>query len=165
MKQGPQVEPLTADQVRSLLGYDHQTGFFFWEKSARGRSKGSRAGSRHKTSGYEYISVAQKKYLSHRLAWLYMTGAWPVRQIDHINGVRHDNRIVNLRDVSNAMNAQNRRPKRLDGLRGITRNGNGFLAQITLNYKRIYLGTFPTALEAHDVYLSAKRKLHAGCVL
>lgn len=51
-------------------------------------------------------------YLAHRLAFLYMTGAFPTNQVDHINRVRNDNRFINLREVLPSDNSKNRSPKR-----------------------------------------------------
>jgi HNH endonuclease len=102
-------------------------------------------------------------HLAHRLAWLYVHGIWPERKIDHINGNPCDNRLVNLRDVSQAQNMQNYRKAKSGsalGIQGVTRNGTGFMAQLTVNYKNVYLGTFRTSEAAHEAYLVAKRNLH-----
>jgi hypothetical protein len=48
-----------------------------------------------------------KLYGAARLAWLYVHGEWPKNQIDHINRLRDDNRLVNLRDVTHTENCNN----------------------------------------------------------
>ena len=90
-------------------------------------------------------------YLSARLAWLYMTGEWPV-QIDHRNRIRSADRWDNLRDVDNAKNAQNR-GKRSDNTSGhpgvsFKKNLGKWQAEITVFGDRKYLGVFPTQEEA-----------------
>jgi hypothetical protein len=111
---------LTAERLRELLHYDPETGVFTWLPRQREmfrearhhaiwntRYSGKRAGHAGAALGYETISVIDRAYFSHRLAWLYVHGAWPLCEIDHINGVRTDNRIVNLRDVARGVNQQN----------------------------------------------------------
>lgn len=132
-----------------------------------------RAGSRS-TDGYIDIKIDGRTYRAHRLAWLYTYGRWPTGQIDHRNGVRDDNRINNLRDVSRDVNAQNQRQAH----RGKSTNlpigvyppdprwgSSGYTAQIGVGGKKIKLGTFTTVGEAYAAYVSAKRRLHEGCTL
>jgi hypothetical protein len=95
-------------------------------------------------------------------------GAWPDGCIDHINGQKADNRISNLRKVTHAVNMQNQhRAARTSktGLLGVSPNKTRFVANINVDGRRVYLGSFATAHDAHSAYLSAKRELHAGCVL
>lgn len=157
------VEAVTAARLRSLLRYEPLTGEFFWIEGGRARPAGKRAGHEH-NAGYRGIRVDGKAYLAHRLAWLYVHGAWPVNQIDHINGERADNRIANLRECSNAENCQNVRAHRdgagligtsLEKRRGKWQAGIGF------GGKRIFLGYFQTREEAHDAYVKAKSQHHS----
>ena len=152
-----QVNALSADRLRELLSYDPATGIFRWKFSNRRAKSGKICGSIHKRTGYVEIYVEFKNYLAHRLAWLYMTGAWPQAQIDHINGMRSDNRFDNLRDVPPRANSQNR-----FGISGTTPSGSGYKAQIGVCGKTIYLGTFNTEEEASGAYLEAKKRLHDG---
>lgn len=160
---------LTADRLRQVLSYATDTGDFIWLEGGRGRYKraGALAGrlSKH---GYRIICVDGTTCMAHRLAWLYVHGEWPAHEIDHINGVRTDNRITNLRDVSRAINAQNIRAARSDsksGLLGVSAGNGGFVAAVQLNGRQHYLGTFQTPEEAQAVYLGAKRRLHEGCTI
>ena len=113
--------------------------------------------------------IDEREYSAHRLAWLYVHGAWPTGQIDHINGDRGDNRISNLRDVTPALNTQNQRraarSNKSSGLLGVTANRGRWLAQISIGGKSRNLGRYATPEEAHAVYVAAKRVLHAGCTL
>lgn len=109
-------------------------------------------------------------YLEHRLAWLYVTGTWPSDQIDHVNGIRDDNRIFNLREATGPENNGNQRQARSDnktGLLGVywDKQHKKFSAKIMFSGKHKYLGYFPTAEEAHAAYIKAKRELHSHCTI
>jgi hypothetical protein len=119
---------------------------------------------------YVTIKVDAKRYLAHRLAWLYVHGEWPSRHLDHIDGDPSNNRIANLRDVSRSINMQNQlraRGDSLTGLLGVCKDTRKpwFYARITVHGKQINLGCFRTADAAHEAYLTAKRRLHEGCTL
>jgi hypothetical protein len=161
---------LTADRLRALLAYDEISGQFTWNPGRRRVKDGATAGSKSPKLGYIFIRIDQRSYSAHRLVWLYVHGDWPKHQIDHINGQRDDNRIVNLRDVTVAVNLQNRRgPCRnsTTGELGVTNNRgrNCFTAALSLNGKYIYLGDFKTIPEAKVAYLEGKRRLHVGNTL
>ena len=153
------------ERVRDLLNYDAQTGEFTWRYTRQGVPAGP-AGS-YSGNGYLYITIDLQKYSAHRLAWLYVHGKWPNDQIDHINGNRADNRLINLREVTGAVNNQNQRRARTDnkscGLLGVSKNRDKWRARIWLGGVERCLGSFPTPEEAHKAYLKAKRKLHPGC--
>jgi len=96
------------ERLRELLEYDPETGVFIW-KTGRGSVKaGSVAGSKE-ANGYVRIRCDGGRYMAHRLAWLYVHGEFPPEEIDHINGVRDDNRLRNLRCVSRTENTRNQR--------------------------------------------------------
>ena len=165
---------LDAKKARELLRYDPLTGEFRW--NPRSGRQGSwcnldrPAGHISKQSGYLTIRIDKKLHQAHRLAWLLHYGEWPPQHIDHINGLRLDNRIGNLRSVPNAINRQNMRSPRADSqtrVQGVTldkRRGT-FFARIRLNGRSIHLGSFAHADEAHVAYINAKRQLHAGCTI
>lgn len=104
-----------------------------------------------------------------RVVWLMHTGRWPDGEIDHINGVRDDNRIENLRDVTHQTNAENRRrPVRASetGALGVTLTKDGrYRARICSKGRLLSLGVFGSADEAHAAYVLGKRRLHAGNTL
>lgn len=157
---------LTAELARELLSYDPDTGIFTWKGSSRGHAKGAIAGC-CSCYGYILIHVHSRMYRAHRLAWFITHGSWPENQIDHINGVKHDNRLLNLRDVTPTKNSENlhlARPGSRSGLLGAhwDRNNKKFVARIVVKKKPMYLGRYATAEEAHQAYLSAKRLLHDG---
>lgn len=158
---------LTQEQLRELLHYNPETGDFTWKRSRGPKKAGSRAG--HATD-YWRIEIDQRPYMAHRLAWFYVHGSWPERDLDHINGDPLDNRIKNLRDVDASINLQNqvRRPKHnTTGFWGVSWSEahHKFIAQITTNGKKMHLGYFTDAAEAQAVYLSAKKRLHSSSTI
>ncbi len=143
------------------LHYDPDTGFFTWTKSRGNRKAGSRAGHVN-GDGYVRIAIKLHYYSAHRLAWLATHGYWPPGDIDHINGVRDDNRIINLRSATRAQNAQNRFKSTRSGL-GLKGTGydvasGRWWAGIKKGWKRLHLGCFDTAEAAHATYCAAAQK-------
>jgi hypothetical protein len=126
---------------------------------------GAVAGSRM-PAGYMAIQLHGVRQYAHRLAWCYVYGSWPAGVIDHINGVKDDNRIENLRDVSQRANTQNRAaPKGDNPYLGVSKKRSKWLAQISDHGKHVRVGLFDTPEEAHAAYVAAKRKLHEGCTI
>lgn len=160
------VSDLTAARLRELLSYDAETGEWTWRVARRRMLPGSPAGT-VKANGYLQISIDNRTYSAHRLAWLYVNGAWPSEQIDHINGIRQDNRFANLRDVRLAENIQNnfraRKGKTSCALLGVTKDKRTkkWKAAITANGVVFRLGQFETAEAGHAAYLEAKLALHS----
>ena len=143
-----------------MLDYDPETGVFRWKQTRGPARKGDIAGSKNV---YGYIDLTRRKWLAHRLAWLYMYGECPPEQIDHINGVRDDNRIANLRLATNAQNSRNRlRRKSKSGIKGVSwiPKCRKWKAGICFNGRPIHIGHFATAEEAEQAYRDAAYKLH-----
>lgn len=165
------MSELTAERARELFDYDPLTGVLSWKKRPHGKRDPSLVAGYVNTVGYRVTMVAGKGYLNHRIAWLLTTGEWPTLEIDHLNGVRDDNRVCNLRESTSKLNKENVRKARASnktsGLLGVSlykRDGT-YAAQITVDYRCTCLGRFATPEEAHQVYLEAKRRLHAGCTI
>lgn len=160
---------LTCDRLREVLHYNLQTGTFTRIKggSGKGASRGSIAGYDH-GQGYIRISVDGEAYRAHRLAFLCVTGKWPAHEVDHINGIRSDNRWENLRELTGGENTHNqRKPHRngSTGFLGVRAFEGKYRAAIGVNGARIHLGTFDTPQLAHAAYVAAKRELHSSCTI
>ena len=159
---------ITADHLKSILIYNPNTGEFVWKtRQYRSDLIGKRAGS-PTNMGYWAIAINNKKTLAHRLAWLYMTGSFPINHIDHINGDKQDNRFENLREVTRFGNLQNMRaPTKANksGFLGVCRHQNKWLVQIMVNGKRIRESGFDTPEQAHQRYLELKRVHHSTCTI
>ena len=154
-------ERVTAALVRELLEYDALAGTFTWRSTTR--SAGKQAGTRRST-GYIAISINNRTYYAHRLAWLYVHGAWPDPQIDHINRDKADNRIVNLRVVTSSQNHANRAVKTKSGFKGVypTKSGK-WQVLISVEGRSWHLGTFSDIEEAKARYLKAAQNHHGEC--
>lgn len=159
---------LTANELRTLLYYDPEVGVFTRRTSnKRGQNEGDIAGG-IAANGYWVIRLGKHLYQAHRLAWLYVHGQWPLCDIDHRNGHRSDNRITNLRDVSNSENCQNARVPRKhnkSGFLGVHLHGEKWLACISIEGRSTHLGLFETPEAAHTAYVTAKRRHHEGCTI
>jgi HNH endonuclease/AP2 domain len=154
------MSKVDSTRVKSLLTFDEQSGVFHWKVPRKGTRIDKKAGCVG-SDGYWKIKIDGADYKAHRLAWLYLYGCWPTDQIDHINGIKTDNRISNLRLVTPNQNQQNRKPKKGGtGIKGVWRSKNRFIAQIAVNGKSIYLGSFKTKEEAGSAYAKAAKKLH-----
>lgn len=140
------------------FSYSPETGELRWRKEpGNGHThKGDLAGIKH-MSGWR-VRLKRRHYMAHRVIWMLMTGDWPTKQIDHINGDPFDNRWSNLREADNGENAQNR-----GGVRGYYRSRGETLwrVKIKINGVSHWIGRFKTKEEARRAYLEAKARLHA----
>ena len=164
---------LTAQRLRELLHYDPETGVFTYRVKRGICQPGDVAGSEMKR-GNHGMGIDYRRYSSHRLAWLYMTGEWPDKEIDHRDGDPLNNRWENLRLATSAQNKQNQRnPKgnNTSGFLGVFLHGHAkdgspkWRARIQLDGKGTHLGLFDTPERAHAAYVEAKRRLHPFGIL
>jgi hypothetical protein len=155
------ANPITAERLRELRDYNPQTGQFFYKVKSGCNRAGALCGSHH-AQGYVQMNIERRTYLAHRLAWLYVTGNWPAKDVDHIDCDKKNNCLANLRDVSEVVNGHNRKGpnknNRSSGLIGVKRNKDRWAAGITINRKPSHLGTYDTPEQAHAAYLQAKTK-------
>ncbi len=129
-------------------------GNFYWTKQIGGRGLiGSIAGGID-FAGYRVICFKGNRIKAHRLAWYLHYSKLP-EQIDHINGIKIDNRMANLRPVDNVINGHNRREHREGNLLGTSfrKDNKKWVAQFWNGNKKVYLGQFKTMKDAHKAYL------------
>jgi hypothetical protein len=155
---------VTPERLRELLAYDPGTGVFTRLVSTSSRANAGRVAGSLNGKGHRQTRIDGRNYQDHRRAWLYVHGAWPVADLDHINMDRADNRITNLRVATKSQNQANRpaQANNTSGFKGVTwnkRRGN-WMAQIAGGGKNKYLGYFDTAEAAHAEYCAAARKYH-----
>ena len=161
---------LTQDELKRIFHYEPATGLFTRLAKTGTRVNIGDIAQSHNGEGYIQIGINKLYYRAHRLAFLYVTGKWPDIQCDHINGIRDDNRWDNLRQATEAINAQNTHGLRADntsGYAGVTwdKQKRKWDAQIKLNSKTIHLGLFDCKHQAGAYRLHKKRELHPGCTV
>lgn len=149
-------------RVKEVFSYDPLTGLLS-RKIACGRKGriGPVKGTLEK-SGYLKIGLDGKQYFAHRLAWAILYGNWPKDSIDHINNIKHDNRLENLRAATTSENGANRfaQNNNKSGFKGVSAKGKGYVANIRLHGKQVYLGYSTTKEEASKLYKDAAAKYH-----
>lgn len=161
---------LNADYVRSLLLYNPLTGNLWW-RSQRGTRSDlmlKPAGNINKLEFYRCIVIDGAIYPAHRLIWLMKTGEWPKHEIDHINGIRDDNRWINLREADHSQNQRNARLRSNNrcGLKGVYQRREDkyrlkkWCALIRYGGRQRTIGYFRTKEEAHAAYVVAAREHH-----
>jgi hypothetical protein len=160
---------LTTARLRELLHFEPDTGVFTWRDTPLVHKwRGKQAG--RLDNGYIRIRIDRQDYLGHRLAWFYVHGEWPDPYIDHINGEKSDNRMVNLREATHGLNMQNRRSGNIgsrSGLLGVKWDepSQRWEANITVDGRVIYLGKSKEKNIASAMYIAAKRAVHRACTL
>jgi len=158
------IRPLPPiEELKELLHYEPDTGLFRWKINVGKKIKANNvAGSLH-SLGYIHVTINQKIFKAHRLAWaLYYNQDPGGMQIDHIDKNKSNNKIINLRlanHVSNGANAGPRKNNKL-GVKGVHYEGSKFITQIKKNGKKYYLGSYDTIEEASNVHWAAAEELY-----
>jgi hypothetical protein len=158
---------ITISRLNELLIYDPTTGKLIW-KPRPGCARNDRAGKVAgclRPDGYLGVSIDRRPLLAHRVIWAMYHGKWPMSYLDHINRVRNDNRIENLREVTYSQNCQNtkRSIRNTQGVKGVYSNSGGYEARIYINKKLIYLGFYKTKDEAIAARKAAHKIYHTHC--
>lgn len=152
---------LDAATAAEWLHYDPATGQLAWKKSVRNsKAKGTIAGSID-SYGYVRIMVRGRRVKAHRLAWLLMTGDWPPLEIDHINGLKSDNRWKNLRLATPGQQKINR-PARRDSKSGLKyvswrAKDSKWIARLRGNGRMKFIGAFEDQNSAHQAAIAAAK--------
>jgi len=150
---------LTQEKLKEQLSYDKLTGCFVWQTYGRGKNYLKVAGCR--SSGYIVIQINGKSQKAHHLAWLYEYGYIP-KQIDHINHIRDDNRIINLRKSTQKENTKNSSlsSRSKSGITGVSwcKRSKKWLSQIMVDGKTKHLGYYCDKFESICARKSANNK-------
>jgi hypothetical protein len=156
---------LTQKYLQDVLSYDPDAGEFVWRATTRPGHAGKAAGCLRKT-GYASINVGGRLYQAHRLVWLYIHGRWPENHIDHINGNKSDNRLVNLREASPSQNIANSRISMANktGFKGVSfdKRKRMYRACLGKDGKQLFLGYYDAPQDAHAAYAKAAKESHGA---
>lgn len=161
--------------LHELLQYDPWTGVLTWRRRApkwfkrehdckvwNAKYAGKPAGSISVTNGRCTIQLFGRRHNAHRIIWLWMTGAFPVNEIDHKNRRPADNRFANMREATRTENGRNASlsSNNTSGFTGVSfeKRSGRWLASIKLDQKMYRLGTFKTQAEAVRARSAANRK-------
>ncbi len=155
----------SAEFLREILEYNQESGTIVWRSAFSRRVPAGHAAGTINSNGYRIIRINDKGYTAHRLAWKIVTGDDPENDIDHINGIRSDNRWSNLRPATPAQNIANRARLRTNrtGFKGVSvikQSPNRWASSIRLNGVPHYLGIFKSPQLAHEAYMKAAREFY-----
>lgn len=152
-------------EISDIVLYSQESGNLFWRES-RGRVRaldiaGTIFYPKNTKIKYIVVTINRKHYLAHRLSWFLFYGYWP-DQIDHIDGDGLNNKIENLRDVTNLENRKNMRVQYRNKLNlcGVSylEKTNNFRVRISIDRKEMHIGTYETIFEAACARKSAENK-------
>lgn len=155
---------LTAEEARSLLNYDPETGILRWRVSPNKRIQAGSICGGISIYGYSRLRIKGRYYQSHRIAWLYVYGKFPNGSLDHQNGICTDNRICNLRLATTSENSMNakRRSDNTSGVKSVSWNkfSQRWLVTIKKDGRAYVNKRFKTFQEAKQAAKTARENLH-----
>lgn len=161
---GERGDLISHERLNEVVIYDRFSGEFTWKIKIGARCIiGAKLG-RIRYDGYLDATIENKRYLLHRLAWLYVTGDWPRKQLDHKDGNRANNRFENLREATASQNSCNRQisTQNSSGIKGVYWHATNqkWCAQIKIAGRTKFLGSFSDIEKARDAYAEAARGVH-----
>lgn len=155
----------TIERMREVLHYDPDTGLFTWIKRIGTHAAVGRIAGTVTADGHVHIGIDRHYCQAHIMAWAYMTGEWPLLEVDHRNCVKTDNRFDNLRLATDQQQTANRGASRnnLLGVKGVcaqrrVRKPCRYRARIRVNNQLIHLGYYSTPEQASAAYYEAAVK-------
>ena len=161
---------LDISYLRDALDYNPETGDLIWRlrpechfkaphhaKAWNAKYPGKKAGA-VVGNGYLMFGMCGKMHYNHRVAFAIYYGRYSFAETDHINAVKTDNRICNLREATRDQNAANTVFK-YNNLRGTKRQDGRFIAQMSVSNKNLYIGSFETEEEAHAAFCKAAERI------
>ena len=154
------VMKISRDELMKTLRYEPETGNFYWITRRKGRKVGKPAG--WISLGYRRIAINGKEYPISHLAWLITYERWPIGDVEHKDLNRSNNKISNLREATRSQNMANGslQSNNKSGYRGVCwrKSSKKWLAQIHVDGKKYWLGTFRDKKDAHKAYQNAAEK-------
>lgn len=157
-------EFITQNLLKELVEYDPIIGIMTYKITTSNKNKKGGTVGYVNDGGYTEVMIFGNKYLVHRLIWKYVYNKFPDNFIDHINGIRTDNRLDNLREASTQQNSWNSSTRKdsTTGYKGVSidKRCGKYRAYININGKQKSLGYYTTAYEAHLVREKYAAELH-----
>lgn len=150
--------------IENWISYNPMTGDFTWKRSPAPRCPiGSTAGCIDISKGYYNIKFSGNKYRAHRIAWYLCYSIDPKDCIDHKNGIRHDNRLRNLRLASKSQNACNRSiTKGASGIKGVSwhKVTQKWRVRIRINNTVSFDGYYDSLEQAEKIAIAKRLEFH-----
>lgn len=145
---------LTQQQVRKLLDYDPVTGKVTHLVNRPPFGLAGEPAGWVNSRGYFRVSIEGLDLPGHKVIWLWMTGTYPVGDIDHEDRNRSNNKWDNLRLATRSQNLTNqgKKPNNRSGFKGVSSRGNSHTARVRIGGKPKIIGSFPSAKEAATAY-------------
>lgn len=155
------MNEMDVEELHKLLEADFDVGLLYWKDSGT-RKKGSGVAGSKTSDGYYQVCVNNKVYRLHRVLWCLYYKSWPTEYIDHIDRNKSNNSITNLREASAQQNAFNRNHTKSNksGYRGVATSGDKFKAELRIEDKVVYLGSYRTPEEASIVVEAKAKEIH-----
>ena len=162
------MSELTQERLKEILEYSPDTGYFSWKVYRNQHAKEGDVAGYLNDNGYIRMNISGKSYQAHRVAWLYVYGYFPDLLVDHINGVRNDNRLCNLREASVRENSRNKgiTSTNKSGYKGVSweKRRNKWVVRIKTGERYMHGGYYDNVEDAATAYKNMAIKYHGEFV-